>query len=336
MKPIKLFFQMICLSLMFTGCSKTPVKAAEPEIKKEEPKKEEPGRFKVVGYMFAGGNLLEESAKIDLSKITHLNIAFINPDASGIFAPVAGLAELVKKAHQQQVKVIVAIAGGDPPQYLKELLKPDKRKILVDGLMQLTNTYNLDGIDVDLEGDFVNEHYEAFVTDLSAALKKKNKLMTAAVATWNSAAYSDKALALLDLINIMSYDQTGPWRKDKPGPHSTYEAAEADFNHWNVIRGIPVERLVLGLPFYAYGFGTDIPESLTYGEIVQRYPGAEKVDLWELPGKGTFYYNGWPTIKKKLSYVLQKKAAGVMIWQLLGDAGGENSLLKAIHGDIKN
>ena len=331
MKPIKLFFQLICLSLILTSCGKTPVKAAEPEIKKEEP-----GRFKVVGYMFAGGDLLAESAKIDLSKITHLNIAFINPDASGVFAPVAGLTELVKKAHLQQVKVIAAIAGGDPPQHLKELLKPDKRKILVDGLMQLTRTYNLDGIDVDLEGDFVNEHYEAFVTDLSAALKKENKLMTAAVATWNSAAYSDKALALLDLINIMSYDQTGPWRKDKPGPHSTYEAAETDFNHWNVLRGIPSERLVLGLPFYAYGFGSDIPESLTYGEIIQRYPGAEKVDLWELPGKGIFYYNGWPTIKKKLSYALQKKAGGVMIWQLLGDAGGEQSLLKAIHGDIKN
>lgn len=336
MKHIKLFFQLICFSLMLTGCSKTPVKAAAPETKKEEPQKEEPKHFKVIGYLFAGGDLLAASAKIDLSKITHLNIAFINPDASGAFAPVAGLAELVKKAHQQQVKVIAAIAGGDPPQYLKEMLKPDRRKTLIDGLIQLTRTYNLDGIDVDLEGDFVNENYEAFVVDLSAALKKESKLMTAAVATWNSAAYSSKAIVLFDLINIMSYDQTGPWRKDKPGPHSTYEAAETDFNHWNVSRAIPAERLVLGLPFYAYGFGTDIPESLTYGEIILRYPGAEKVDLWELPGKGTFYYNGWPTIKKKLSYALQMKAGGVMIWQLLGDAQGDLSLLTAIHRDLNN
>ncbi|AOM76499.1 hypothetical protein BFS30_04620 [Pedobacter steynii] len=314
---------------MLTGCSKNPVTAAEPEIEKVE-------RFKVIGYLFADGDLLVKPATIDFNKITHLNIAFINPDASGIFAPVKGLAELVKKAHQQQVKVIAAIAGGNPPQYLKDLLKPDKRKVLVGGLIQLTRTYNLDGIDVDLEGDFVNEDYEAFVTDLSAALKKENKLMTAAVATWNSAAYSDKALALFDLINIMSYDQTGPWRKDKPGPHSTYEAAEADFNHWNVLRNIPAERLILGLPFYAYGFGADIPESLTYGEIVQLYPGAEKVDLWELPGKGTFYYNGWPTLQKKLSYARQKKAGGVMIWQLLGDAGGALSLLNAIHREIEN
>lgn len=328
MKKIKLLIQLICLSVMLFSCGKTNVKASEPEkpIKKD---------FKVVGYMFAGGDLMAASAKIDFTKITHLNIAFLNPDVTGTFAAVTGLSELAKKAHNNNVKIIAAFAGGEPPQYLKELIKPDKSKVLIDGLMLLIQTYGLDGIDVDLEGDFVNENYEAFVVSLSAELKKQNKLMTAAVATWNSAAYSNKALALFDMINIMSYDQTGPWRKDMPGPHSTYEAAEADFKHWNVARGIPAEKLILGVPFYAYGFGADIAESLTYGEIVNAYPGAEKADFWELPGKGTFYYNGLATIKKKVAFSLANKAGGVMIWQLLGDAEGEYSLLNAIHNDIQ-
>lgn len=325
MKNIKMLIHLLCFTLILTGCSKTKAKAGEPE-----PEKKETDTFKVVGYMFAGGDLLAQSAQIDFSKITHLNIAFLNPDAQGNFGPVMNLQALVKKAHDQRVKVIAAFAGGDPPQYLKDLIKPDKRTILIAGLIKLVKDYNLDGLDVDLEGDFVNENYEAFVVELSAALKKEQKLMTAAVATWNSAAYSDKALALFDLINIMSYDQTGPWRKDKPGPHSTYEAAETDFNHWNVQRGLPSAKLILGLPFYAYGFGTDIPESLTYGDMVRIYPGSENVDVWDLPGKGTFYYNGIPTIKKKVDLALQKKAGGVMIWQLLGDAQGKFSLLTTI------
>lgn len=330
MKSIKLYARLICLAVLFTNCGKAEVKASAAE---QEPQKIKD--FKVVGYVFANSNLAAVAATIDFSKLTHLNVAFINPDANGVFAPVNGLSELVKKAHGNNVKVLSALAGGDPPPYLKDLLRPEKRAGLVDGLIQLTRTYNLDGIDVDLEGDFVNSDYEAFVVALSAGLKAEAKLMTAAVATWNSAAYSDKAIKLFDFINVMSYDQTGPWRKDNPGPHSTYEAAEIDFTHWNVARSIPANQLVLGLPFYAYGFGADIQESITYGELLAAYPGTEKEDFWVVPGKGTFFYNGMPTIKKKVGLALKKKMGGVMIWQISGDAQGPLSLLTAINDTVK-
>lgn len=330
MKNIKVFIHLFFLSLLFIGCGKTASMASEQE-KDQVIKKD----FKVVGYVFAASNLDAAAEKIDFSKITHLNIAFINPDAAGVFAPVSGLISLVKKAHENNVKVLAALAGGDPPPHLKDLIKPAARKMLVDGLLLLTQTYGLDGIDVDLEGDFVNGDFEGFVTDLSAALKKENKLMTAAVATWNSAAYSDKAIRLFDLINIMSYDQTGPWRKDNPGPHSTYEAAEADFNHWHITRSIAANKLVLGLPFYAYGFGADIPESMSYGELVSTYPGTQQEDFWVVSGKGTFFYNGIPTIRKKVAFALKNKMGGVMIWQILGDAQGQYSLLAAINSEIK-
>ncbi|EDM37619.1 Chitinase [Pedobacter sp. BAL39] len=329
MKKIKILSRVLCLVLLLSGCGKSNVKASAPE-EGQTPKR----AVNVVGYMFASGDLLAQSAGVDFSKISHLNIAFLNPDASGTFGAVTGLAELTKKAHDNHVKILAAFAGGDPPAYLKEMMKADKRKSLVDGLLNLTRSYNLDGIDVDLEGDFVNEDYEAFVVELSAALKKENKLMTAAVATWNSAAYSDKALALFDLINIMAYDHTGPWRKDQPGPHSAYEDAVLDFDHWQVTRKLPAEKLILGLPFYGYGFGPDIAQDMSYGALVQTYPGAEKEDLWVLPGKGTFYYNGIPTIRKKVAFAMKRKAGGVMIWQLLGDAAGEYSLLNTIHKEI--
>lgn len=328
MKKIKILSRMFCLLLLLCGCSKSSVKASAPD--NENPKR----KAYVVGYMFADGDLLAKSSTIDFSKISHLNIAFLNPDASGTFAAVTGLAELARKAHASNVKIIAAFAGGDPPAYLKDMIKADKRKLLIDGLLNLTRSYNLDGIDVDLEGDFVNEDYEAFVVDLSAALKKEQKLMTAAVATWNSAAYSDKALALFDIINIMAYDHTGPWRKDQPGPHSSYEDAVLDFDHWLISRKIPAEKLTLGLPFYGYGFGPDIAQDISFADLVQAFPGAEKEDLWVLPGKGTFYYNGIPTIKKKVAFALKRKAGGLMIWQLLGDAPGALSLLSTIHKEI--
>ncbi|MGV8877469.1 MAG: glycosyl hydrolase family 18 protein [Sphingobacteriaceae bacterium] len=329
MSVINHFIRLLILSVVLLGCRTGALKTVD-----EAPVTETKKAFKVIGYMFADGDLLARSADIDFRKITHLNIAFLNPDKAGNFASAKGLSDLVKKAHASNVKVIAAFGGGNPPPHLKDLLIPANRHLLVDGLIQLIKTYDLDGLDVDLEGDFVNENYESFVVDLSAALKKEGKLMTAAVATWNSAAYSDQSLSLFDLINVMSYDHTGPWRKDHPGPHASFEDMETDFNHWNKDRSIASEKLILGLPFYAYGFGPNISESMNFGDLVAAYTGSEKTDSLALANKGTFYYNGLPTIKRKVAFALQKKAGGVMVWQLLGDAPGKLSLLTAIHNAI--
>jgi chitinase len=325
MKFIRLYFLLIVLA----ACGKSKA-VSQPE----GPKKAVDKGFYIVGYMFSSGDLDVESAKLDLDKITHLNVAFINPDEAGVFAEVQGLKQAVKRAHDKGVKVFSSFAGGVPPQHLKELLKPDKRAGLVASLVNLTATYNLDGIDVDLEGDFIDSNYEAFVTELHTALKRNNKQMTAAVATWNGNAISDKALALFDLVHIMSYDQTGPWNLNNPGPHSTYEAAIADLNYWNITRSVPFSKLTLGVPFYGYGFGPDIPQDMSFDAIVRTYPGAESKDQVEVPGKGTVYYNGIPTIKKKTALALEKKAAGIMIWQLFGDAKGDKSLLGTINNMI--
>ncbi|MCD0488167.1 hypothetical protein LPB86_07995 [Pedobacter sp. MC2016-14] len=326
--PATSLLKVFLISVLLSGCGKSDAVATEPEVTAAEKKK-----LKVIGYLYAN-DLITALPKIEFTKITHVNVSFINPDAAGTFAFVPGLQELVKKAHENNVKVISALAGGDAPGHLKELIKPQSRKILVDGLLQLAQAYNLDGIDVDLEGDFVNENFEGFVTELSAGLKKDGKVMTIAVATWNSAAYTDKALALFDWINIMSYDKTGPWKKDEPGPHAPYEYAESDFAHWNVNRHIPADKLVIGLPFYGYGFGANIQESINFSELVTSYPGSEKEDFWVVTGKGTFFYNGLPTIRKKVAFALKKKMGGVMIWHLLGDAAGDNSLLNAINSSL--
>lgn len=330
MKRLLTYLKTYVAIFLLFGCTKGRVVANEleqPPIKR--------GSY-IVGYMFSSGNLDTESAKLDFDKITHLNVAFINPDANGVFAPVLGLSEAVKRAHSKGVKVYSSFAGGNPPTHLKELLKSNKRSTLVNALVGLTTTYNLNGIDVDLEGDFIDENYEAFVTELHTALKAKGKEITAALATWNGNIISNKALALFDMIHIMSYDQTGPWRPNDAGPHSTFETAVADLNYWIVTRSVPPAKITLGVPFYGYGFGPNIPSDMTYGAIVQTYPGAEQQDLVTVPDRGTIYYNGIPTIKRKVEMAMENKVAGIMIWQLFGDAEGEKSLLSTINNTISN
>ncbi len=129
----------------------------------------------------------------------------------------------------------------------------------------------------------------------------------------------------------MSYDRTGPWKPNSPGDPSPYTMAVEDLDYWHNVRSLPKEKLVLGLPFYGYGFGAlDSPVvSMNYKEIISLYPDNELTDTLRLQGNVLLYYNNIPTIKKKTKLAM-KKAGGVMIWQLLGDTTGDNSLLNTI------
>jgi len=327
MKQIKILFLLSLLFSLLAGCEKS---------KAEDGQKDDAGAERsrpfVVGYLFNSSNNLGTAfAALDLKRITHLNIAFPNPGADGLYKPVSGLPAIVKQAQDQKVKILFSIGGGVPPPYMKDLLKPEKRATLINELVKFAVDNNFDGIDVDIENEFIDENYEPFVLALSAQLKARNKMITSALNTWTGKAVSDKALAVYDIINIMSYDQTGPWNKERPGPHSTFEAAQADLDYWINTRKVPAAKVTLGLPFYGYGFGPAIAESFSYGDIVKQWPGAELQDQVEVPGQGTIYYNGLPTIRKKVELARSKKAGGVMIWQLLGDAPGDKSLLKAIN-----
>ena len=290
-------------------------------------------QFRVIGYVPLG-RTIPDFSKIAFQRITHLNIAFINPDSTGNLIVRAGFDSLVQKAHEYKVKVLASIGGGSFNPYYARLLSDTNRNMLIGKLVQLVVDHNLDGLDVDLENDNIDSNYKHFITGLAVKLKPMNKLLTAALATWNAQLISDTALEQFDFINIMSYDQTGPWRPNQPGPHSTYAKAEEDLLYWRNTRGLPKEKVNLGVPFYGYCFGTKYGESMSYANIIATFPGSDQKDEVAPDNGGMIYYNGLPTIKKKTALAL-KNAGGVMIWQLLHDAQGDKSLLAAIEATAK-
>jgi GH18 family chitinase len=291
-------------------------------------------QFRVVGYVPLG-RVPPDLSKISFQRLTHVNIAFINPDSTGNLRVPLGFDSLIQKAHEFNVKVLASIGGGSHNPYYSRLLSDSNRKAFIGQLIHLVTDHNLDGLDVDLENDNIDKNYEPFITGLAAELKPMNKLLTAALATWNAHLISDVALKNFDFINVMSYDQTGPWRPNQPGPHSTYEKAEEDLNYWTDTRGISKAKLSLGVPFYGYCFGTKYGESMSYKNIIATFPGSDQRDEVAPEGGGMIYYNGLPTMKSKTALAL-KKAGGVMIWQILHDAEGDKSLLAAIDAMVKN
>jgi chitinase len=292
--------------------------------------------FRIIGYIPLRP-LINDSTQTDLdynflNEVTHVNLAFVNPDTSGTFLQDLPISSFIRMAHAKKVKVLASIGGGGPHKYYSGLLQEDKRNNFIKNLVSLLTKYSLDGIDVDLEDEDIDKNYENFVSDLSEPLRQHGKLLTAAIATVYKDRLADNALQRFDFINIMSYDHTGPWRPENPGPHSPFAMAVDDLVYWNKIRAIPKEKLVLGLPFYGYGFSSSSPSVLTmdYKQIASSFPESVFFDSVNLPGDFVMYYNGIPTIKRKTALAMEN-AGGVMIWQLLGDTAGENSLLEAIH-----
>jgi GH18 family chitinase len=291
-------------------------------------------QFRVVGYIHYGSTLPALNT-IQFDKLTHLNIAFVNPDEQGELVSLPGIDSLIKAAHNKNVKVIASIGGGSHNPYYASLLKKENRKKFIHKLVQYCIDHDLDGIDVDLENDAIDENYEKFVVGLSRKIKKHNKLITAALATWNAQKISKKALKQYDFINVMSYDQTGPWRPQQPGLHSTYVKAEEDLNYWISKRKLDPKKINLGLPFYGYAFGTQYGESMSFKEIVKTFPGSENLDEVKPSSGGAIYYNGLPTIRNKTLLAMQK-AGGVMIWQILQDDDGGYSLLNEIQKTLSS
>ena len=295
-------------------------------------------QFRVVGYLptwngYPGSFNINN---VDSAKITHVNIAFSNPTSSGDLSgggSLTDLATVVTKAHTNNIKVLMSIGGAGAPGAIYSNLIVNNLSVFVGKIVQYAVNNNLDGIDVDLEGDVVNgstmtsAQYENFVTALNVGLHAKNKIMTAALATWFGSFITDTAASKFDFINVMSYDAYGTWTG--PGQHSPYSLAVSDFNYWNTTKGVPAAKLTVGVPFYGYYWGAS-NTSETYSYIVSNYPGSENLDKINPSSGGVIYYNGIPTIKQKTVFALNN-AGGIMIWELTDDVTGSKSLLAAIH-----
>jgi chitinase len=290
-----------------------------------------------VGYARSSlGNLPALAAGVNLRQISHLIITFANPTATEPLALSSSdddVAVLVSAAHAAGTKVLVAIGGSSgTPRVLPQLV-PDKVQAFVQTVVAFADARNFDGVDVDVEdAGMPPANYEALVKGLSAALRPKGKLLTAAVASWFDAQITPAALALMDFVSVMAYDGCNS-SEAMPCQHSSYESAVQALDHFVKGRKLPADEVVLGVPFYGYcwGSGCGMP-ALTYADIAARFPGADQADFIDTPD-AKVYYNGPATIARKAK--LGRMHGGVMFWHLAGDAPAPHSLLDVIGSALK-
>lgn len=286
--------------------------------------------FKVVGYLPT--YRFSWLADIEFERLTHVNIAFANPDAQGNLSfDGANIGPAVDLAHQGGCEVFISLAGG----YLTPEVDanwnywalPANRPAFIQKIVQYVQANDFDGVDIDLEWQYVQDWYSPFILDLKAALEPLGIPLTAALpGSHRYPEISDPALAAFDWVNMMVYDLTGPWDPSNPGQHSPYWWAENCIQYWQN-QGVPADKLTLGVPFYGYNFEVSPVTSFTFRGIVNENAAHAQLDQ-----SGQRFWNGIPTIEAKTQLALDE-VGGLMIWEIGQDAFGANaqySLLRAI------
>lgn len=281
-----------------------------------------PRPFRVIAYV-TDSAILE---LIPFEKLTHINFAFLLPNEDGTFQRFYNpgkTRDLVQRAHAQGVKVLISIGGwGLDPQFEALAADPQTRAVFIREAFKIVDDYGFDGLDLDWEYPDPgpsSENFLALVQEIRAA--RPNQLLTAAVISYGDdtgLGTPNATFPLFDFINVMTYD--GP-------DHGTLEQFEKGLTYW-LKRGVPPEKLVMGLPFYSR------PGEVPYRKLVKSDPAAAQTDLFRYNGSEE-RYNGIPTIQKKTCLALTQ-ASGVMFWTLEHDDSGDASLLTAIHQALAN
>ena len=281
----------------------------------------------LVGYLGVYKNLdwTAVAGTLDFTRMTHLNLAFINPPpcvgpctaqsdltlgGNKSFTDDA-LKAIVDAAHAHGTKVLISIGGAGGDRNIMQFYNAGFSVELTNAIDAYLDRHDLDGVDVDVEQPTqMGVPFTNFVKTLVAKLKPKGKLVTAAVAQYIQAGTQDDVLPLFDIVNVMIY--------------GTYERSVTDMAWWANNKHVPKEKLTLGIGFH------------NYSTILANYPNAWAVDS---VGGGTYRdgavitYQGENTVARETQ--LGAQYGGAMIWELTqDDPDSPHSLLKVIQANL--
>lgn len=290
----------------------------------------------------------------DPEVVTHINYAFghVTESFDGIRIDNEGRLKTIVALKKQKpsLKVLLSIGGWGSGRFSEMAATAQNRKAFAADCKRIADEFDLDGIDIDWEyptskaggisaSPEDTKNYTLLMQDIRKAIGK-NKLLT--LASVASGQYIDFAAIepYIDFVNIMTYDIANPpyhhaslFRSDMTKGVSCEEAVNA-----HVKAGMPVHRLVLGIPFY--GHGTGAMQFCNYKDIVKQTEYTRKWDetaqvpyLADSSGKMVCTYEDAESIGYKCNYINSRGMLGAMYWDYDGD-DAEGTLQKAVSEGI--
>ena len=328
----------------------------------------------------------------DTDDITHINYAFghVNESFNGVMInrssrPNSNNANDVRatsedrlrsivelKKQKPTLKILLSIGGWGSGRFSEMAADEPNRLAFAADCQRVVQEFGLDGIDLDWEyptssmsgisssPDDMN-NFTLLMRDIRNAIGK-DKLLTFASAA--NAKYVDFVAVepYVDFVNIMTYDinvdgyahHAGLFRSELTGNgHSCEESVNL-----HVEAGIPIHKLVLGMPFYGHGRDS-VPRSITFRNMIIRndvtgvglvnrrdivhlkghrdmWDDEAKVPYWvDSDGKFVLSYENTKSIAIKCEWLNQKGMLGAMYWEYSGD-DDHGTLRKAVYDGVIN
>ncbi|TFY66433.1 hypothetical protein EVG20_g4659 [Dentipellis fragilis] len=247
-------------------------------------------------------------ANVSWNKYTHMIYSFALTSADGSMVTLADsdkelLPQFVQTAHANNVKALLSVGGWTGGQYFStNVADASNRTSFVSALTDLAKQYSLDGIDFDWEypnnvGIGCNTNSTADVDNLLQLLQELRAdpagsqfflTATTPILPWNDASGSPATnlsgfADTLDYLAIMNYDVYGSFSATA-GPNSPLNdtctssanqqgSAATAITAWNAA-GIPMNKLVLGVPAYGHSFRVAQADALPseYNGALALYP----------------------------------------------------------------
>jgi len=303
------------------------------------------------------------------------------------------------KQQHPQFKVVISVGGWDwSNRFSNVAASAPARANFIASTLKTMRKFGLDGVDLDWEypgeagvpcaaGTVCaraedRQNFITWVRELRAAFDaagrqdgKHYSITIAAGANGNyvgDGAWLKELAAGLDWINLMTYDFHMPW-ENSSGHHAALYADSHDpvtasglYASRSVQRyldaGVSRDKLVMGVPFYGYGWkgcppgpqgdgqyqlcaggvtdGVNGGNSYGYGMVLKktgkRYRNASaKVPYLYNPEDGLWItYEDPQSLKEKVRYIRQQKLRGAMFWELSAD-DSEHQLLRTLWDEMK-
>ncbi|KAJ5630130.1 Endochitinase B [Penicillium herquei] len=298
-------------------------------------------------------------SSLRLGFISHVFYSFACDEWADTQMPVDGAEGCLRafvqlKQQYSQMRVILSVGGGGKgsENFAAVAHDPTRLETFVRTARELVDQYGLDGIDIDWEhpaDSTQGKDYVRLLARIREVLPSPYVLASCLPAGEWALQNIDLSAAhkYLDMINLMTYDFSGPWEPETGHQAQLYGTPTSCYLAVSYIlsQGVPSRKVILGIPTYGRSFLDCNGPGQKYTELggedgvfdYRDLPRPEAQEILDnqagaaycVGGDGGFVTYDIPaTVQQKAQLVTTTKLGGLFYWHICSDSRGPRSLIE--------
>lgn len=270
--------------------------------------------------------------------------ATLNEDLSISFEQPAKVRTLVQRCHENGVKVVLSFSGKSA-NYKKMVRSGKARTAFVERIVKFVKDNDLDGVDNDWEYPTSSDDSARgnlyLMRQFSNILHAPgmDKLLTMAICTGEYTSTREGidrgVFDCCDWFCVMCYNSVTS--ATKPDTYDASAIFKTAADKWIEVAGMPKYKYVPGFPLYSTS--STVSSQYGYKTLLEKGADPDKDVFYMQNDAGTWfysYYNGRPTVRRKVKMVKDNDWGGYFFWETSYDTfdNPETSLMLTAYNEM--